>query len=78
MESPLHPAFRSFSILTGALWFHALPLKEELQGHADPLPFVAIVGMDWFKTTEKKNPNMFTKDNMHAFHLRSFKSSPLP
>lgn len=37
---------------------------------------VAIVGMDWFKTTEKNS--IFTKDNMHAFHPGPFKSGPLP
>lgn len=55
-----------------------LPLKKGLQGHADPLLFVAVVGMDRFKTTakEKKKKNILTKDNMRAFHLGPFKSSP--
>lgn len=81
--SSLYPPFRSFSILTGALWFSAQPLKKGLQGHADPLLFVAIVGMDRFKTTaegKKKTTkkNISTKRNMHAFHLRPFKLSPRP
>lgn len=70
MKSPLYPGFRSFSILTGALWFSGAAFEEGITRARRPITV--------WTGSKKKKKNILTKDNMHAFHLGPFKSSPRP